>query len=62
MDGGKDGDDDDGDLSEDDAEDEDEDEEEVKEHLAPAYSAVIVPTVKLVSPPKGTEPVTPPPS
>ncbi|GKD37894.1 hypothetical protein Tco_1258101 [Tanacetum coccineum] len=60
MDGGKDGDDDDGDLSEDDVKDEDE--EDVKEHLAPAYSVVVVPTVELVSPPEGTEPVTPPPS
>ncbi|GKE12023.1 putative reverse transcriptase domain-containing protein [Tanacetum coccineum] len=62
MDGGEDGDDDDGDSSGDDAEDEDEDEEEVEEHLAPADSAVVVPTVELVSPPEGTEPVTPPPS
>ncbi|GKE92718.1 hypothetical protein Tco_1573813 [Tanacetum coccineum] len=63
MDEGEDGDDDDGDSSGDDAEDEDEeDEKEVEEHLAPTYSAVVVPTVELVSPPKGTEPVTPPPS
>ncbi|GJZ28931.1 hypothetical protein Tco_0573578 [Tanacetum coccineum] len=65
MDGGEEGDDDDGDSSGDDADDEDEDEEdkeEVEEHLAPADSAVIVPTVELVSPPEGTEPVTPPPS
>ncbi|GJR75468.1 hypothetical protein Tco_0087833 [Tanacetum coccineum] len=65
MDGGEDGDDDDGDSSGDDADDEDEDEEdeeEVEEHLAPADSAVVVPTVELVSPPEGTEPVTPPPS
>ncbi|GKC03441.1 putative reverse transcriptase domain-containing protein [Tanacetum coccineum] len=33
-----------------------------EEHLAPADSAVVVPTVELVSPPKGTEPVIPPPS
>ncbi|GKG59753.1 hypothetical protein Tco_0607381, partial [Tanacetum coccineum] len=46
----------------DDADDEDEDEEEVEEHLAPAHSAVVVPTVELVFPPKGIEPVTPPPS
>ncbi|GJT87253.1 hypothetical protein Tco_1068970 [Tanacetum coccineum] len=49
----------------DDADDEDEDEEdeeEEEEHLAPADSAVVVPTVELVSLPKGTEPVTPPPS
>ncbi|GJY51639.1 putative reverse transcriptase domain-containing protein [Tanacetum coccineum] len=32
------------------------------EHLAPADSAVVVPTVELVSPPEGTEPVIPPPS
>ncbi|GJX67273.1 hypothetical protein Tco_0303000 [Tanacetum coccineum] len=63
MDGGEDGDDDDGDSSGDDADDEDEeDEEEEEEHLAPADSAVIVPTVELVSPPEGTEPVIPPPS
>ncbi|GKA53249.1 putative reverse transcriptase domain-containing protein [Tanacetum coccineum] len=71
MDGGEDGDDDDGDSSGDDADDEDEEDEEEEEHLAPADSAVIVPTVELVSPPEGTEPVeverllampTPPPS
>ncbi|GKF52661.1 hypothetical protein Tco_0159571, partial [Tanacetum coccineum] len=62
IDGGEDGDDDDDDSSRDDADDEDEDEEEVEEHLAPADSAVVVPTVELVSPHKGKEPVTPPPS
>ncbi|GJR27043.1 retrotransposon protein, putative, ty1-copia subclass [Tanacetum coccineum] len=64
MDGGDDGDDDDGDSSRDDAddEDEDEDEEEEEEHLAPADSAVVVPTDEPVSPPEGTEPVIPPPS
>ncbi|GKD22739.1 hypothetical protein Tco_1224442, partial [Tanacetum coccineum] len=67
MDGGEDGDDDDGDSHRDDADDEDEDEEdedeeEEEEHLASADSAVVVPTVELVSPPRGTEPVTPPPS
>ncbi|GJS64904.1 hypothetical protein Tco_0679468 [Tanacetum coccineum] len=65
IDGGEDGDDDDDDSSGDDADDEDEeeeDEEEVEDHLAPADSAVVVPTVELVSPPEGTEPVTPPPS
>ncbi|GKB07914.1 hypothetical protein Tco_0836198 [Tanacetum coccineum] len=69
MDGGEDGDDDDGDSSGDDADDEDEDEEdedkgdeEEEEHLAPADSAVVVPTIELVSPPEGTEPVIPPPS
>ncbi|GJT31466.1 putative reverse transcriptase domain-containing protein [Tanacetum coccineum] len=57
MDGGEDGDDDDGDSSGDDADDEDEDEgdeddedeEEEEEHLAPADSAVVVPTVELAS-------------
>ncbi|GJS23470.1 hypothetical protein Tco_0452102 [Tanacetum coccineum] len=65
MDGGDDRDDDDGDSSGDDADDEDEDddeEEEEEEHLAPADSAVVVPTVEPVSPPEGTEPVIPPPS
>ncbi|GJT17611.1 putative reverse transcriptase domain-containing protein [Tanacetum coccineum] len=67
MDEGDDGDDDDGDSSGDDADDEeedegDEDEEEEEEHLAPADSAIIVPTVELVSPLEGTEPVIPPPS
>ncbi|GJX09034.1 hypothetical protein Tco_0198893 [Tanacetum coccineum] len=67
MDGGEDGDDDDGDSSGDDADDEDEDEEdedeeEEEEHLAPVDSAVVVPTVELVSPPEGIEPVIPPPS
>ncbi|GJX85437.1 hypothetical protein Tco_0336211 [Tanacetum coccineum] len=33
--------------------------EEEKEHLAPADFTVVVPTVELVSPPKGTEPVIP---
>nr|GEY45672.1 putative reverse transcriptase domain-containing protein [Tanacetum cinerariifolium] len=60
MDGGDDGDDDDdGDSSGDDADDEDEEEEE---HLAPADSAVVIPTDELVSPPEGTEHVIPPPS
>ncbi|GJX96564.1 hypothetical protein Tco_0352362 [Tanacetum coccineum] len=63
INGGEGGDDDDGDSSRDDADDEDEeDEEEEEEPLALADSAVIVPTVKLVSPPEGTEPVIPPPS
>ncbi|GJW50112.1 hypothetical protein Tco_0091463 [Tanacetum coccineum] len=67
MDGGEDGDDDDGGSHGDDADDEDEDEDEEdkdeeEEHLAPADSVVVVPTVELVSPPEGTEPVTPPPS
>ncbi|GKE41791.1 hypothetical protein Tco_1469075 [Tanacetum coccineum] len=63
IDGGDDGDDDDDDSSGDDADGEDEDEEEEKEeHLAPADSGVVVPTVKLVSLPEGTYPVIPPPS
>ncbi|GKF43642.1 hypothetical protein Tco_0130194, partial [Tanacetum coccineum] len=68
IDGGEDGDDDDGDSSGDDADDEDEDkgdedkEEEEEEHLASADSAVVMPTVELVSPPEGTEPIIPPPS
>nr|GEU64647.1 putative reverse transcriptase domain-containing protein [Tanacetum cinerariifolium] len=73
MDGGDDGDDDDGDSFGDDAndEEEDEEEEEEEEHLAPADSAIVIPTVELVSPPKGTQPAevetllampTPPPS
>nr|GEW53092.1 hypothetical protein [Tanacetum cinerariifolium]GEY13154.1 hypothetical protein [Tanacetum cinerariifolium] len=51
-------DDDDGDSSGDDADDEDEEEE----HLALAESAIVIPTDELVAPPKGTEPVIPPPS
>ncbi|GJT87978.1 hypothetical protein Tco_1069695 [Tanacetum coccineum] len=64
MDGGDDGDDDDGDSSGDDANDEDEDDEdeEEEEHLAPADSAVVVPADEPISPPKGTEPIIPPPS
>ncbi|GJU10947.1 hypothetical protein Tco_1133343, partial [Tanacetum coccineum] len=61
MDGGEDGDEDDGDSSGDFADDEDEDEKEEEEHLAPVDSAVVVPTVELISPPEGTEPVIPPP-
>nr|GEW42706.1 putative reverse transcriptase domain-containing protein [Tanacetum cinerariifolium] len=61
MDGGDNGDDDDGDSSGDDANDEDENEEE-EEHLAPADSAIVIPTVELVSSPEGTEHVIPPPS
>nr|GEY92210.1 hypothetical protein [Tanacetum cinerariifolium] len=59
IDGGDDGDDDDGDSSRDDADDEDEDEEdedEEEEHLAPADSAVVIPTNELVSPFKETKP------
>nr|GEZ61574.1 hypothetical protein [Tanacetum cinerariifolium] len=59
MDERDDGDDDDGDSSGDNADDGDEEEEE---HLAPADSAVVIPTDELVSPPEGTEPVIPPPS
>ncbi|GJX24797.1 reverse transcriptase domain-containing protein, partial [Tanacetum coccineum] len=62
IDGGKDGYDDDGDSFGNNADDEDEDKEEVEEYLAPADSVVVVPTVEIVSPPEGTEPVTPPPS
>ncbi|GJX11481.1 hypothetical protein Tco_0201340 [Tanacetum coccineum] len=65
MDGGEDGYDDDGGSHGDDADDDDEDEEdeeEVEEHLAPADSAVVVPTVEPVSLPEGIEPVIPPPS
>ncbi|GJT72861.1 putative reverse transcriptase domain-containing protein [Tanacetum coccineum] len=64
MDGGDDGDDDDGDSSGDDAdgEDEDEDEEEEEENLAPADSAIVVPTDEPVFPPEGTKHVIPPPS
>ncbi|GJU42496.1 putative reverse transcriptase domain-containing protein [Tanacetum coccineum] len=70
MDRGEDGDDDDGGSHGDDADDEDEDEEvkdeedeeEEEEQLALANSVVVVPTIELISPPKGTEPVTPPPS
>ncbi|GJQ97866.1 hypothetical protein Tco_0009005 [Tanacetum coccineum] len=59
MDGGDDGDDDDGDSSRDDADDEDEDEgdeedEEEEEHLAPADSAIVIPTGEPVSPPVGS--------
>ncbi|GKG29693.1 hypothetical protein Tco_0419591 [Tanacetum coccineum] len=54
MDGGEDGDDDGDNSSRDDSDDEDEedeDDDEEEEHLAPADSAIIVPTVELVSPP-----------
>nr|GEV51533.1 hypothetical protein [Tanacetum cinerariifolium] len=49
----------------DDADDDDKDEEdkeEEEEHLAPADSAVVIPTDKRVAPPEGTKPVMPPPS
>nr|GFA39339.1 hypothetical protein [Tanacetum cinerariifolium] len=65
MDGGDDGDDDDGDSYGYDADDEDEDEEdegEEEEHLALANSTVVIPVDELASPPKGMEPIIPPPS
>nr|GEW94799.1 hypothetical protein [Tanacetum cinerariifolium] len=64
IDEGDDGDDDDDDSSGDDVDDEDEDEEdeEEEEHLAPADSAIVMPTVELASPPEETELVIPPPS
>ncbi|GKE58890.1 hypothetical protein Tco_1498075 [Tanacetum coccineum] len=56
MDGGEDVDDDDDDSSRDDADDKDEDEEdkdeEEEEHLAPADSAVVVPTASISLPPE----------
>ncbi|GKE80566.1 hypothetical protein Tco_1550566, partial [Tanacetum coccineum] len=62
MDGADDVDDDDDDSSGDDADDEDEDdEEEEEEHLAPADSAIVVPTDEPVSLPEGTKPAIPPP-
>nr|GEZ00724.1 hypothetical protein [Tanacetum cinerariifolium] len=59
MDGG----DDDGDSSGYDTDDEDEDDEdeEEEEHLASTDSIVVIPTDELVSLPKGTEPIIPPP-
>ncbi|GKA37308.1 hypothetical protein Tco_0723873, partial [Tanacetum coccineum] len=51
---------DDGNSSGDDVDLEDEEEEE--EHLAPANSAIVVPVDEPIFPPKGTEPVIPPPS
>ncbi|GKD08448.1 hypothetical protein Tco_1188133, partial [Tanacetum coccineum] len=70
MDEGEDGDNDDGDSSGDDTNDEDEDvededeedEKEEEEHLPPVDSTIVVPTVKLVSPPERTKPIIPPPS
>ncbi|GKF12840.1 hypothetical protein Tco_0050766, partial [Tanacetum coccineum] len=66
MDGEDNRDDDDGDSSRDNADGKDEDdedeEEEVEEHLASADSAIVVPVDEHVFPPKGTEPVIPPPS
>ncbi|GKC87735.1 hypothetical protein Tco_1148384 [Tanacetum coccineum] len=40
----------------------DDDDDEEEEHLAPAYSAIVVPVDEPVFPPEGTEPVIPPPS
>ncbi|GKE24299.1 hypothetical protein Tco_1435811 [Tanacetum coccineum] len=56
IDGGDDGDDDDINSSGDDVnnEDEDDNEEEEEEHLAPADSAVVLPTDEPVFPPEGT--------
>nr|GEW85521.1 hypothetical protein [Tanacetum cinerariifolium] len=62
MDVGDDGDDDDGDSSGDDADDDDEDEEEEDAHLALVDSVVVIPTVKLVTPPEGIKPIIPPPA
>nr|GEY00223.1 putative reverse transcriptase domain-containing protein [Tanacetum cinerariifolium] len=63
MDRGDNGDDNDGDSSRDDADDEDKDkEEEEEEHLPPADTSVVIPTVELVSPHEGIEPVIPPSS
>nr|GEW60259.1 putative reverse transcriptase domain-containing protein [Tanacetum cinerariifolium] len=57
------GDDDDSNSSGDDADDKDKDEEEEEDdHLALVESAIVIPTDELVAPPKGTEPVIPPPS
>nr|GEV15233.1 putative ribonuclease H-like domain-containing protein [Tanacetum cinerariifolium] len=55
-------DDDKSDSSGDDADDEDEYEEEEEDHLAPADSTVVIPTVELVTLSVGTKPVIPPPS
>nr|GFB38785.1 hypothetical protein [Tanacetum cinerariifolium] len=65
MDGGDDRDDDDDDDSSgddvDDEDEEEEDEEEEEEHLALTDSTVVIPTIELVFPPEGTEPVIRPP-
>ncbi|GKG54147.1 hypothetical protein Tco_0557670, partial [Tanacetum coccineum] len=45
-----------------DDDDKDEEDEEEEEHLAPADSTIAVPVDESVFPPKGTEPVIPPPS
>nr|GEU99294.1 putative reverse transcriptase domain-containing protein [Tanacetum cinerariifolium] len=61
MDEEDDGDDDGYDPSGYDADEEDEEEEE-EEHIAPVDSTVVIPIDELASPPKGTEPIIPPPS
>ncbi|GKG03611.1 hypothetical protein Tco_0311247, partial [Tanacetum coccineum] len=48
------------DLEED--EDDEEEEEEEEEHLAPTDSTIVIPVDEPIFPPKGTEPVIPPPS
>nr|GEZ70820.1 hypothetical protein [Tanacetum cinerariifolium] len=48
--------------TEDGSDEDEEDEEEEEKHLALADSAIIIPTVELVSPHEGTKPVVPPPS
>ncbi|GKD45677.1 hypothetical protein Tco_1270322, partial [Tanacetum coccineum] len=53
---------DDADDKDEDEGDEDDEDEEEDEHLALANSAIVVPTVELVSLPEGTEPVIPPSS
>nr|GEX90980.1 hypothetical protein [Tanacetum cinerariifolium] len=60
MDGGDNGDDDEGDSSGDDTDDEEE--EGGGRALSSADSAIVIPTVELVSPPEGTKHVIPPPS
>nr|GEV55761.1 hypothetical protein [Tanacetum cinerariifolium] len=47
---------------EDGLDEDDEDEEEEEEHLAPADFTIVIPTVELVYPPEGIEPVIQPPS
>nr|GFD00579.1 hypothetical protein [Tanacetum cinerariifolium] len=42
-------------------EDEEDEEEDEEEHLAPVDFAIVIPSVELVSPPEGTEPVITPP-
>nr|GEW47002.1 putative reverse transcriptase domain-containing protein [Tanacetum cinerariifolium] len=50
------------DETEDGSDEEDEEEEKEDEHLAPADSAIVIPTDELVSSSEGTEPIIPPPS